>query len=177
MLVRWKGWPAKYDSWIPIRIRIKKTPRKKTGHVVGRDPGRSQPTAGQLHATPDRRGEYHEVHPQESRRPTTSERQQDGGGRLWSTSPPFLHGCPKETTPTRQSSSAHAQEETRQTKNLPDPDGTGTGLSQHCPASVFSSQTIDLLFLGGTGPSQQTKSGPVAIKGAHTPSEDHLHHE
>ena len=29
-------------------------------------------------------------------------------------------------------------------QNLPDPDGTGTGLSQHCPASVFSSQTIDL---------------------------------
>ena len=62
-------------------------------------------------------------------------------------------------------------------KNLPDPDGTGTGLSQHCPASVFSSQTIDLLFLGGKGPSKQTESGPVAIKGAHTPSEDHLHHE
>ena len=71
----------------------------------------------------------------------------------------------------RQSSSAHAQEETRQTKNLPDPDGTGTGLSQHCAASVFSSQTIDLLFLGGTSPSQQTESGPVAIKGpqAHPP--------
>ena len=29
-------------------------------------------------------------------------------------------------------------------KTLPDPDGTGRGLSQHCPASVFSSQTIDL---------------------------------
>ena len=87
------------------------------------------------------------------------------GGRLWSTSPPFLHGGPKETTPTRQSSSAHAQEETYQTQNLHDPDGTGTGLSQHCPASVFSSQTIDLQFVGGTSPSQQTESGPVAIKG------------
>ena len=82
--------------------------------MAGRDPGRNQPTAGQLHATPDRRGEYHEVHPQESGRPTTSKRQQDGGGRLWSTSPPFLHGGPKKkTTPTRQSSSALAQEETR----------------------------------------------------------------
>ena len=49
----------------------------------------------------------------------TSQSQQDDGGRLWSTSPPFLHSGPKETTPTRQSSSAHAQEETRQTKNLP----------------------------------------------------------
>ena len=50
----------------------------------------------------------------------------------------------KKTTPTRRSSSTHAQEETPQTKDLHDPDGTGTGLSQHCPASVFSSQTIDL---------------------------------
>ena len=144
--------------------------------MVRRDPGRSQPTAGQLHATPDRRCEYHEVHPQESRRPTTSESQQDGGGRLWSTSPPFLHGGPKKVTPTRQSSSAHAQEETRQTKNLPDPDGTGTGLSQHCPANVFSSQTIDLQFLSGTSPSQQTESSPMAIKGPHAPSDEHPHH-
>ena len=35
----------------------------------------------------------------------------------------------KKATPTRCSSSFHAKEETRQTKNLPDPDGTGTGLS------------------------------------------------
>ena len=146
-----------------VRIRI--TPRKKTGHVVGPDPGRSQPTAGQLHATPDRRCEYHEVHPQESRRTTTSESQQDGGGRLWSTSPPFLHGGPKETTPTHGSSSAHAQEETRQTQDLPDPVGIGSGLPQHCPLSVFSSQTIDLPFVDGTRPSQQTEGGPVAIKG------------
>ena len=40
------------------------------------------------------------------------------------------------------------------TKDLHDPDGTGPGLSQHCPASVFSSQTIDLQFVGGTRPSQ-----------------------
>ena len=42
--------------------------------------------------------------------------------------PPFLHGCPKETTPTRQSSFAYAKEETRPTKNLPDLDGIGAGL-------------------------------------------------
>ena len=154
-----------------VRIRItprKKAPYKKTGHVVGPDPGQRQPTAGQLHATPDRRCEYHEVHQQESRRTTTSSSQQDGVGRLWSTSPPFSHGGPKQTTPKRQSSSTGAQEETRQTKNLPDPDGTGRGLSQHCAASVFSPQTIELLFLGGTSPSQQTESGPVAIKGPPT---------
>ena len=72
------------------------------------------------------------------------------------------------------------EEETRQTKNVPEPDGTGTGLSQHCAASVFSSQTIDLLFLSGTGPSQQTESDPVAIKGPHAPSDEHPsppHHE
>ena len=70
-------------------------------------------------------------------------------------------GCPAfptqesgQTTPTRRSSSTHAQEETPQTKDLHDPDGTGPGLSQHCPASVFSSQTIDLQFVGGTRPSQ-----------------------
>ena len=79
--------------------------------------------------------------------------------------------------PTHQSSSAHVLEETRQTKNLPDSDGTGTGLSQHCSASVFSSQTIDLQFLSGTSPSQQTESGPVAIKKDHAPSDEHLHHE
>ena len=90
------------------------------------------------------------------------------------------NGCPRETTPTRQSSSAHAKEQTRQTKNLPDPDGTGAGLSQHCAAIVFSFQTIDLQFLSGTGPSQQTESGPVAIKGPHAPSDEHPpspHHE
>ena len=81
---------------------------------------------------------------------------------------PFLHVCQKETTPPRQSSSTHAKEEIRPTKNLPDPDGTGAGLSQHCSASVFSSQIIDLQFLSGTCPSQQTESGPVAIKGPRT---------
>ena len=74
----------------------------------------------------------------------------------------------KRNTSTRHASSTHAQEEedTRQkTKNLLDPVGTGAGLSQHCPASVFSSQTVDLPFIGGTCPTQQTESGPVAIKG------------
>ena len=52
-----------------------------------------------------------------------------------------------------------------------------TGLSQDCRESVFSFQTIDLPFLGGTGPSQQTESGPVAIKKDHAPSDEHLHHE
>ena len=42
----------------------------------------------------------------------TSPSQQDGWGRIWSTSPSFLHCCQKETTPTRQSSSGHAKEET-----------------------------------------------------------------
>ena len=43
-------------------------------------------------------------------------------------------------------------------KKLPDPDGIGAGLSQHCAASVFSSQTINLQFVDGTGPSQRTES-------------------
>ena len=94
-------------------------------------------------------------------------------------------GCPTfptqengQTTPTRGSSSTHAQEETPQTKDLHDPDGTGPGLSQHCPASVFSSQTIDLQFVGGTRPSQQTEGGPVAIKGPCTLWDAPLvHHE
>ena len=54
------------------------------------------------------------------------------------------------------------------TKNLLDPDGTGVGLSRHCSASVFSSQTIDLQDVGELGPCQQTQSGPVAIKGPRT---------
>ena len=60
---------------------------------------------------------------------------------------------------------------------MPDPDGTGMGLSQHCAASVFSSQTIDLQFVSGTGPSQQTESGPVAIKKDHAPSDEHPHYK
>ena len=35
-------------------------------------------------------------------------------------------------------------------------------------------------FLSGMGPSQQTESGPVAIKGPHAPSDEHPphhHHE
>ena len=84
----------------------------------------------------------------------------------------------KKTTPTRGSSSTDAQEETPQTQDLHDPDGIGPVLSQHCPASVFSSQTIDLQFFGGTRPSQQTESEPVAIKGPCPCSEGTtLHHE
>ena len=60
---------------------------------------------------------------------------------------------------------------------MPDPDGIGSSLSQHCAASVFSSQTFDLPFLSGTGPSQQTESGPVAIKKDHAPSDEHPRHE
>ena len=52
-----------------------------------------------------------------------------------------------------------------ETKNPLDPDGTGAGLSRHCSAIVFSSQTIDLQVVGELGPCQQTQSGPVAIKG------------
>ena len=89
----------------------------------------------------------------------------------------YIRRTEKQTTPTRRSSSAHAKEETRQTKDPPDPDGIGVGLSQHFSASVFSSQTIDLQFLGGTGPSQQTESGPVALKKDHAPSDEHPHHE
>ena len=65
-------------------------------------------------------------------------------------------------------------------KNLLSPVGTGAGLSQHCPASVFSSQTVDLPFVGGTCPTQQTESGPVAIKGPPPSPDGHpppQHHE
>ena len=154
-------------------VRIGISPRKK--RVTWLDQIQAEASRRRASYTPpplDDAG-TREVHQPGSRETKTSESQQDGGGRLWSTSPPFLHGGSKETTPTRQSSSAHAQEETRQTKNLPDPDGTGKGFFQDCVASVFSSQTIDLLFLGGTGPSQQTESDPVAIKGPHTPSDEH----
>ena len=84
----------------------------------------------------------------------------------------------KTTTPTRWSSSTYAPKETPQTQDLHDPDGTSPGLSQHCPASVFSSQTIHLQFGGGTRPSQQTESGPMAIKGPCPRLDEHLvHHE
>ena len=53
-------------------------------------------------------------------------------------------------------------------KNPLDPEGTGTGLSRHCSASVFSSQTIDLQVVGESLPCQQTQSGPVAITGLWT---------
>ena len=67
----------------------------------------------------------------------------------------------KETTSTSWSSPPNEEEEeTGPTKDLSDPDGIGASLSQHCAASVFSSQTIDLQFSGGTSPSQQTESGP-----------------
>ena len=47
--------------------------------------------------------------------------------------------------PARWSSSTHAQEEkSHQTKNLLNSNGTGPGLSQHCSASMFLSQTINL---------------------------------
>ena len=57
------------------------------------------------------------------------------------------------------------KKKTQKTKNLLDPEGTGTGLSRHCSASVFSSQTIDLQVVGESLPYQQTQSGPVTIKG------------
>ena len=67
--------------------------------------------------------------------------------------------------PMHKSSTADAKEKTQKTKNLLDPEGTGTGLSRHCSASVFSSQTIDLQVVGESLPCQQTQSGPVTIKG------------
>ena len=82
-------------------------------------------------------------------------------------------GEKEETTSTRHASSTHAQEEDtpQKTKNLVDPVGIGTGVFQHCPPSVFSSQTVELPFVGGTCPPQQTESGSVAIKG-HPPSSE-----
>ena len=82
-------------------------------------------------------------------------------------------GEKEETTSTRHASSTHAQEEDtpKKTKNLVDPVGIGTGVFQHCPPSMFSSQTVELPFVGGTCPPQQTESGSVAIKG-HPPSSE-----
>ena len=74
----------------------------------------------------------------------------------------------KKTMPMHKSLTAAAKEKTQKTKNLLDPEGTGTGLSWHCSASVFSSQTIDLQVFGESLPCQQTQSGPVTIKGPWT---------
>ena len=150
-------------------VRIKITPRKKRVTWLDQIQA-SRPRASYTPTPLDDEGIMKFIKPG-SRETKTGQSQQDGWDRLGSTSPPFLRGGPKETTPTRQSSSAHVKEETRETKDLPDPDGIGAGLSQHFPASVFSSQTID---------SQQTESGPVAIKGPHAPSDEHPphhHHE
>ena len=74
----------------------------------------------------------------------------------------------KKTMPMHKSATADAKEKTQKTKNPLDPEGTGTGLSRHCSASVFSSQTIDLQVVGESLPCYQTQSGPVAITGLWT---------
>ena len=74
----------------------------------------------------------------------------------------------KKTMPMHKSATADAKEKTQKTKNPLGPEGTGTGLSRHCSARVFSSQTIDLQVVGESLPCQQTQSGSVAITGLWT---------
>ena len=52
VLVRCKGWPSKYDSWIPAQDGARQnhpSKKKKTGQVFGRGAGGFQSSVGQLH--------------------------------------------------------------------------------------------------------------------------------
>ena len=133
VLVWWKGWPSKYDSWIPAQ---------RHGPTKTKRPAQKIVVVGKI---------------SQSHQGTMGVRQCLSPGRRKSLA--------KKTMPMHKSLTAAAKEKTQKTKNLLDPEGTGTGLSRHSSTSVFSSQTIDLQVVGESLPCQQTQSGPVTIKG------------